>query len=167
MRADCRCKRIQDRSNQAGIRLVLTYAVLCGIYKPRAERSQRSFQPCHYHRRAAFTEISSHTLFIIGTPILVVNIYSAISHHNVPLLRLVTIFVSCIVALIVGIHYEHQNSKRDAGSNDETQGVTAAINHVYEQGRLYPFSWFTVVQFLYIGRATLSKSLAYGEGREF
>ena len=59
-------------------------------------------------------------LFIIGTPILVVNIYSAISHHNVPLLRLVTIFVSCIVALIVGIHYEHQNSKRDAGSNDET-----------------------------------------------
>ena len=58
-------------------------------------------------------------LFIIGTPILVVNIYSAISHHNVPQLRLVTIFVSCIVALIVGIHYEHQNSKRDAGSKSE------------------------------------------------
>ena len=40
-----RCKRIQDRSDQSGIRLVLTYAVLCGIYKPRLNAHREAFSP--------------------------------------------------------------------------------------------------------------------------
>lgn len=51
--------------------------------------------------------------FIIGTPIFFVNIYSAVSHHNISLLRLTTILISCIIAAIVGCYYERQNRDHD------------------------------------------------------